>query len=51
MQQEVKTTTISKWAKPNPYGVMLKMVVHKWPAGKNKKGKQIYKSQTRHIPV
>jgi hypothetical protein len=48
---ESKTVIISKWAKAAPDGKMLKMVVFKTPAGKNRKGKQIFHSQTMHIPV
>ena len=48
---ESKTVMISKWAKAAPDGKMLKMVIFKTPAGKNRKGKQIYDSKTKHIPV
>ena len=50
MSSEIKTTTISKWAKPYK-GQMLKMVVIHSPVGKNKKGKTIYHSATKHVPV
>lgn len=48
---ETKTVTISKHSKPASDGKMLKMVVAHTPAGKNRKGKQIYHSQTRHVPA
>jgi hypothetical protein len=48
MESEVKT--ISNWAKKVD-GKYLKQVVVITPNGKNKKGKKIYHSQTKHIPV
>lgn len=52
MSEEIKTITISKWARMSPDGKMLRMVIQKWPTGeKNKKGKATFYSRTRHIPV
>lgn len=51
MEQDVKKVTISKWAKAGVNGESLKMVVIKTPIGKNKKGKVVYSSQTKHERV
>jgi hypothetical protein len=48
---ETKTVTISKWNRRSLDGKMLKQVVIKTPAGRNRKGKNIFRSQTMHIPV
>lgn len=50
-EKEQKKTVISKWGKPGPNGEKLQQVVIKTPAGKNKKGKQIYSSKTKHEVV
>jgi hypothetical protein len=46
---DVKKQVISKWSKPSGTGAHgLSEVVHKTEVGKNKKGKVIYRSQTKH---
>lgn len=47
---DVKKKVISKWAKgaPSGTGEKLQQVVYKTEVGKNKKGKAIVRSQTKH---
>lgn len=52
-QETTKKQVISKWRKPPPIGNVrpLQEVVYKRPIGKNKKGKVIYKSFTKHEAI
>ena len=47
---EKETTLISEW-KYRHKGTRLKQVVVKTEIGKSKKGKTIYMSETKHIPL
>ena len=42
---------ISNWSKRNQDGIYLKQVVQITNVGKNKKGKVIHVSKTKHIPA
>lgn len=48
---EIKTVTISNWNKLSADRRMLKQVVVKTPNGKDSRGKEIYRSQTKHVPI
>lgn len=50
-KQETTKRVISKWKIKNYYGGRLQQVVYLHPIGKNKKGKQIFKSITKHEPI
>lgn len=46
--RDLKKKVISKWAKASPDGSKLQQVVYTQVEGKNKKGKEVRSSMTKH---